>query len=85
MSLTHIKYTAYGYILSQVLFINLLGAVTPDLRGADMNKSDIPPATEEPTPHVKPRGAILIVTLVGLTTLAVWFGLFAISAGRYTP
>lgn len=49
--------------------------------------SESPPSstTEKPTPHVKPRGAILIVTLVGLATLAVWFGLFAISVGRYTP
>lgn len=50
-----------------------------------MSELPIPPATEEPMPHVKPRGAILIATLVGLCTLAVWFGLFAISAGRYTP
>jgi hypothetical protein len=39
----------------------------------------------DPAPHPKPRGAILIATLLGVTTLAVWFGLYAISAGRYTP
>lgn len=50
-----------------------------------MSESPTPPATEKPTPHAKPLGAILIVTLVGLSTLAVWLGLFAISAWRYTP
>lgn len=50
-----------------------------------MSELPIPPAPEKPMPHAKPRGAILIVTLVGLSTVAVWLGLFAISAGRYTP
>ncbi|OZB21716.1 MULTISPECIES: cytochrome c oxidase subunit 2A [unclassified Acidiphilium] len=37
------------------------------------------------TRHEKPRGAILIATILGLTILAVWFGLYLISAMRYTP
>ncbi len=50
-----------------------------------MSETSVTPAPEEPAPHVKPRGAILIVTLVGLSTLVVWFGLFVITAWRYTP
>ncbi|MHB1302287.1 MAG: cytochrome c oxidase subunit 2A [Acidiphilium sp.] len=43
----------------------------------------VPPASLD---HgFKPRGAILIVTILGLTTLAVWFGLFALTALRYAP
>ena len=48
-----------------------------------------PPKTIDPAPpsdhHDKPRGAILIATVLGLAIVAVWFGLFMITATRYTP
>ncbi|MCF3947573.1 hypothetical protein AiwAL_11930 [Acidiphilium sp. AL] len=46
------------------------------------------PAPAPPAPSgddFKPRGAILIVALVGVTTLIVWFSLFALTVLRYAP
>jgi len=48
-----------------------------------------PAKTVDPSPpsdhHDKPRGAILIAIILGLAIVAVWFGLFMITAMRYEP